>query len=403
MTLRRAIYLAHLWLGLISGIVVFIISLTGCLWLAVAELAPLWVTGNDPGVVLKNATFQQPSALLARAEQELPDSVPTVISYRNSGSVTTISYFGDEYSHTLFFDPYTGELLLHRDNRAESEAHEAGLTHYDVLGFLIRGHRFLWLPFNIGRAVVGVSTLVFVALLLSGLVLWWPKNWKKGNRERSFFIKWKATFKRLNYDLHNVLGFYVLAIALILAVTGLVYSFPWVSKGLYWTASGGKSKPEWVPVASDTTATDSIPLGAALDLIWNRIKPEGKNWELHINIPKKKDDTYFIRFSPISRLYAQDIYYYDRYTLKEVHGGGVYSQTRYASASFAALGDRMNSDIHKGDIGGYPTKILAFFGSLICASLPITGFIIWYQRKWGKKKKRRNRPLFASAKGSAYF
>jgi len=48
---------------------------------------------------------------------------------------------------------------------------------------------------------------------------------------------------------------------------------------------------------------------------------------------------------------------------------------------------RANFDIHVGTIGGLPTKILASLASLVGASLPVTGFIIWYNRKWGKKKK----------------
>jgi uncharacterized iron-regulated membrane protein len=45
----------------------------------------------------------------------------------------------------------------------------------------------------------------------------------------------------------------------------------------------------------------------------------------------------------------------------------------------------MNYDIHTGAIIGLPGKILAFFASLIVASLPITGFYIW----WGRKQKQK--------------
>jgi uncharacterized iron-regulated membrane protein len=43
----------------------------------------------------------------------------------------------------------------------------------------------------------------------------------------------------------------------------------------------------------------------------------------------------------------------------------------------------MNYDIHTGAILGLPGKILMFFASLICATLPVTGFVIW----WGRRKK----------------
>src|SRR5690606_22484114 len=76
-----------------------------------------------------------------------------------------------------------------------------------------------------GFWIVAVATIIFLIELITGLILWWPAKWNKHNRDASFKIKWKAKFKRLNYDLHNVMGFYALAICLILTVTGLIIAF----------------------------------------------------------------------------------------------------------------------------------------------------------------------------------
>lgn len=50
-------------------------------------------------------------------------------------------------------------------------------------------------------------------------------------------------------------------------------------------------------------------------------------------------------------------------------------------------------DIHVATIWGLPSKIIAALASLIGASLPVTGFIIWYNRKFGKKKKLSKQPV----------
>ncbi|WP_312365613.1 PepSY-associated TM helix domain-containing protein, partial [Sphingobacterium sp.] len=47
-----------------------------------------------------------------------------------------------------------------------------------------------------------------------------------------------------------------------------------------------------------------------------------------------------------------------------------------------------NYDIHVGKIAGRTGMWIAFVTSLICASLPVTGFYIWYGRKFKKKKRR---------------
>lgn len=61
-------------------------------------------------------------------------------------------------------------------------------------------------------------------------------------RKQSFLVKWDAKTKRLNYDLHNVFGFYAMVILLIIAITGMYYGLPWFNKFLYFTTSLGKTQ-----------------------------------------------------------------------------------------------------------------------------------------------------------------
>ena len=81
--------------------------------------------------------------------------------------------------------------------------------------------------------------------------------------------------------------------------------------------------------------------------------------------------------------YNQHTYYYDQYTLQPLRMDG----DRFSTASFADQLMMMNYDIHIGTILGLPGKILAFFISLICASLPVTGFLVWLNKKKKKSKK----------------
>lgn len=98
-------------------------------------------------------------------------------------------------------NPYTGEILnVKTFSRGESP---------DFFRWILNGHRALWLPYDIGRPIVGIAVLIFVVILISGIVLWWPTKWIKSIIDKSFKIKWDASFKRVNYDLHNVLGFTV--------------------------------------------------------------------------------------------------------------------------------------------------------------------------------------------------
>jgi uncharacterized iron-regulated membrane protein len=211
------------------------------------------------------------------------------------------------------------------------------------------------------------------------------RNWSKANRDKSFKIKWRARFKRLNYDLHNVLGFYMLLILLAIAVTGLVWSYGWFARSLYWVTSGGKPYPEYRAAISDTTKTGIIK-PTSIDSLWLLHTHSNRQLGSSVSFPgdDKKDIIEIrINYQPGS-FYRQDIFDYDQHTLQPVKGSGMFVG-RYTDASVGDRIGRMNYDIHVGQIGGLPTKILAFFASLICASLPVTGFYIW----WGKKKRKR--------------
>ena len=82
-----------------------------------------------------------------------------------------------------------------------------------------------------GKLIVGVSTLLFVVILVSGIVVWWPRNRKAlVNRLK---ISGKKGAQRFWYDLHTAGGMYALLFLLVMALTGLTWSFSWYRNGVY--------------------------------------------------------------------------------------------------------------------------------------------------------------------------
>src|SRR5690606_29348556 len=155
-----------------------------------------------------------PSQLLDTAALYMPGHQPTGLTYSNAKGAAAVGYGhsheGKRAFSVIFLNPYTGEFLKRQN--------PIGYGEFDFFRFILDGHRALWLPYEIGRPIVGVATLIFIVLLITGLVMWWPKKWNKANRKKSFTIRWRGNFKRINYDLHNVLGFYSLLLAFALAV-----------------------------------------------------------------------------------------------------------------------------------------------------------------------------------------
>lgn len=379
---RRVNDWLHLWLGLSSGLIVLIVSVTGCIYAFEREIREF--TQPYQFVTPQQQAYLLPSQLRSIAAKEAFGNEADVagnhilgVTYGTASraAIAAFMHKKDGYS-MIYINPYTGQVLKKK------------VLNDDFFRIILNGHFYLWLPPKIGQPVVATAILIFVILLISGLIMWWPKKWNKANRDKSFKVKWKAGFKRVNYDLHNVLGFYVLLLAFAIAVTGLVWGFKWFSQSYYWALSGGKSFPKAQKIMSDTTlsATTAATMPNE-DLLWQRaLQQYGTiTGALQIQFPEKRSDAYFLNYNPQEgTYYKREFRYFDRTTLKELPAQGVYAK-KYSETGAGEKIYRMNYDIHVGAVAGLPGKCIAFFASFICASLPVTGFYIW----WGKKKKKK--------------
>ena len=368
--MKKVIHFLHLWLGLGSGLIVFILAVTGCIYAFQEEIQN--ATQSYRYVEPQKKPFLPPSEFRVIAEKALPNKKIHSVQYADSKTAAVITYFSfepEEYYYLVYANPYTGEVLKVKNMDS------------DFFRFILMGHYYLWLPPTIGQPIAASATLIFAFMLLSGLVLWWPKN--KAALKQRFKVKWDAQWRRKNYDLHNVLGFYTIPIALIIAATGLIMGFQWFSKSVYWATSGGETLTPFYEVESkgQPGVMGEIPV---LDILWKKTvaeNPQAQTIEMHF--PETPKSTIAAVTNPIAGTFWKcDYIYYDQYTMKQLpvtHNFGRY----HDKLTLANKIMRMNYDIHIGAIIGLPGKILAFIISFITASLPITGFIIW----WGRKKK----------------
>ena len=363
----------HLWLGLTSGLFVCFLGITGCILAFEREIEN--VTQPYRNLEIQNKALLPPTQLKEIADKALPNKHAHSITYQPGKSTQVVYYnFAPEYYYIVFVNQYTGEVLKVKN------------MNDDFFRIVIIGHYYLWLPPTIGQPILTSATLIFVLLLISGLILWWPKN-KAASKQR-FTIKWNAKWRRVNYDFHNVLGFYITWIIIFIALSGMVMGFQWFSKSVYFVTSGGKSLIEFSEAFSDTTTNAKLKLNpSAADKIWQSyLKADPKfQGSLDVHVPENEKASIEIAKNPDPDTYWKSDYrYFDQHTLKEIdvkHAFGKYENTTVADKIY-----RMNYDIHVGSIAGLPGKIIAFFASLIAASMPITGVLIWIGRNKKKKK-----------------
>ncbi len=374
MGVKKLIHNLHLWLGLSSGLVVFIVAVTGCIYAFQSEIQDL--TQSYRWVEPRSEAILPPSTLSALADEALPNKHLHAVLYPEVGrSAQAIYYsFEENYYYFVYLNPYTGEVLKVKDEFA------------DFFRLVLDGHFYLWLPPEIGQPVVASFTLVFLVMLISGLVLWWPKN--KKVRKQRLTVKWDARWRRKNFDLHSVFGFYVLGFAAIFALTGLIWGFTWFRDGVFKLASGGQTYVDYYAPASQSNQTysDSIP---AIDRVWQRMRSEYPDAEwIEVHPPEGPNSSIAANANPDASTYwKMDYRYFDANTLEELPVDHIWN--RFHQATFADKLMRINYDIHVGAIGGLAGKFLAFCLSAVVASLPVTGFLIW----WGRKKKSKRKEV----------
>ena len=369
---RKLILKIHEVLGLATGVVVFIVSVTGCLWVFQEEIEntffnELEVSACDLPIV--TATEAKEIALKAIPEK----SIHGVLYSGLNTPVEVIFYEGEpEFYHSVFIHPYTQEIL-------KVENHKSGF-----FAWVLEGHMQLWLPEPLGARLVQYSVLFFLIILISGLFLWWPQN-KKARKKRLTF-DWKSTtkWKRKNFDLHSVVGFYIGSLAFVLAFTGCVMAFDWFYYIAY-KATGGNNDPRFViPLnESNVQQKSSIEYGSIDDLVPNLQKKYSEAVSFELHYPHDDSSCIYVETTYNQGLhYNVDYLFFDQNTLKEIETPSIYG--KYKNAHFADKVIRMNYDIHVGAIGGIWGKIIAFLSSLIVASLPLTGFLLWF----GKRNKK---------------
>lgn len=244
--MKKAIANIHLWLGLASGLVVFIISVTGSIYVFEKELKAWFYADRETVEVPAHLVKKPLHELLSVANKAVGkdhtiqsitvSSIPNqTYSFRPKQirDTTAFTHFGEiVYNHRFYLDPYTAAVV--KDENTTTE----------FFMVVLRMHRNLLINRSLGKMIIGISVIIFVVTLLSGIVLWWPKN-KNAAKQRIWF-KWKESTspKRKNYDLHNILGFYSMFILLAIALTGLSFSYPKFEQSVEWMVNGGDSSPK---------------------------------------------------------------------------------------------------------------------------------------------------------------
>lgn len=388
----------HLWLSVPFGLIITLVCFSGAM-LVFENEANEWFRRDLYYVETVKESPLPMDKLLEKVATTLPDSVSvTGVSISSDPGRAYQVSLSKTRRASLYVDQYTGEV--------KGKSERSGF-----FMFMFRMHRWLLDSMNPGnegifwgKMIVGVSTLLLVFVLISGIVIWWPRTRKA--LKNSLKITATKGWRRFWYDLHVAGGMYALIFLLAMALTGLTWSFPWYRTAFYKVfgvevqqraAQGHEQK-------SDAQKRDT-KLAAHREK--KREGNEVRKGERSGRPENNHSDMYSVT-SPF--VYWQEIYDKLRRQNPEYKQISISSGT--ASVSFNRFGNQRASDrysfntdngeftetslyqhqdksgkirgwiysVHVGNWGGMFTRILTFIAALLGAALPLTGYYLWIKR-----------------------
>ncbi|KFE98370.1 peptidase [Chryseobacterium formosense] len=375
----------HLWFGLSVGLIVFVVSLTGTMYVFKDEIQSQ--LRKDVIYVKAQTITQNPLSIEILKEKvslEINEKFPissVEIPLDKNKSYEFLYYEKDKKGWNYFDEVKINKLVY--VNQYNGQILGIYNEKYDLFPILKSIHWSLLLKADWGKYVVGIPVVLFIMMLITGIILWWPKN--KSAAKGRFWFKWKnvKNWKRKNYDLHNILGFYASFIALLLSLSGIYFAYPWVKNTFNLTLSGSSELPKEKEIKSPDSLLAKN--NSVFDLSAQETKnlyPESSSFRIPLNGKNKKGKE--LKNIPVT-VYGEDGKFAIRNQIVfDKYSGKLLSNKPHQQLNNAEKYANANYDVHTGSYFGLVGKIIWFIAGLICTSLPVTGFLVW----WGKKKKQ---------------
>jgi len=352
----------HTWLSIPAGIIITIVCLTGAILVFQDEILEI---SNPSHYFIED---------IKGTPLPLDELIPIVNAQLDSNTVASVQISHDPertyrmvltegFRVSAFVNQYTGEVT--------------GFYKFQENPFYIIMALHRWLMDGSrtwGKYTVGISTLIFVIILISGFIIWMPRRMNKSR----FKIQYRKGTKRLLYDLHNVLGAYACLVLLICALTGMVWSFEWYRNGVFKLfgaeikqeqghgrggRGGREKKKEELNISGWQKVFDTLRSSNA-DYEYIRVQDGSAAVHLKSSITSRATDTY--GFDKSNGEITKVTLFKDQEQTTKIWAW-VYS-------------------LHVGNYWGIWSKIFTSLFSLIGASLPITGYYIFFIKRKKKAK-----------------
>jgi len=354
---RRLLLQFHAWTGLIFGIVIVFLAVTGAGFVLRPQLDSM-VYGHLLVVPACDARLPLDD-LMARAQAVHSGRVRAIETDVEEEAATAVMFADRDY---VYVNPCTGNVLGTQN------------VYGGFFGTLDSLHRFRFM--GGGKDVAGWTTAGFLlVLIIGGILLWWPRTWLVFKSAIKFNPRLPGTARTLS--LHKVVGIYTSLLLLLIAFTGVMVAFVPLQRVIY-AAFGG------LPDKKVTAPAHSGAQPMAIESLWSKARSviPDQAW-VSIRLPVNATDPmeFEIREQGAPHEDAKSYVYLDPAT------GETLRTIRYATD--ITLGRKIYLymiALHSGLVGGLPYQIALLLAALAVPVQAYSGLSPWLRRKFGAPK-----------------
>ncbi|MGJ4895975.1 PepSY-associated TM helix domain-containing protein [Bradyrhizobium oligotrophicum] len=369
-SIKPALLQIHSVLGLAAALILSLLGITGAI-MGFEDEIQAGLNAKLSHVAPRTEAPLSPAELVARLQADPALGKVSAITLSRDPSVAALVRFARKddggRSSSLLVDPYDGRVL----GEPRGEAFFTTVRHL---------HRWLLLPGDgngAGRQITGAAVLGLVALLITGLVLRWPRRASSA----ALWLKPQLGLsgRGLHRSLHSVIGTWVLPVYLVIALTGLSYSYAWYKDGLTWLlapATSGAPMPGKAPREGRSGSAEAKPV--ALDLVWSTLREQiGDRFAvMQLTLPAGAGAAVRVRAWPSEAHDGRrDEFRIDGAT------GRLLAAERYADKT---TGERVLArilDIHRGSILGWPGQLAFMLAAALMPLFAVTGTLLYLSRR----------------------
>lgn len=378
--LKKTLFQLHWFCGITAGLILSIIGITGAIYSYDQQILT-WLNQKSYVVQVENSPKLTPDQLYQHLTQQDPkrqiNSI-TIMQEADASSIVNIKKDGERKGLDLMVNPYTAEIL-------------PAIKGKDFFKFILNLHRTLTLERPFGSQITGACALMLIYFVLSGIYLRWPK---KHSFKQWLFVKPKLKGRNFLWDLHAVVGTWVIVFYLMLAMTGLYWSYDWWSDGMFKVM--GVDRPQPMQMANDKKTKEDVKpsnlqISHALQEAWIGFNKDYKDGfsSLTLTVPKKENGQVELSFFDATpqheRARNSAVFNYESQTLESVK--------KYEDKP---LNEKIMSSmlpVHRGSFFGPVWHFLAMLSSLAMPLFFITGILLYLKRRKQKKLTKQARQI----------